>query len=141
MVVARDEHTATLLSNGTVLIAGGVDFVGPDIPLKEEIYDPHTRQFHAISGMISPRLGHAAVTLQDGRVLLVGGVRAANANSEIYDPSSSTFTSLASISGERYELGAVLLANGRVLAVGGTRSGVAIASAEIFNPATGGSEA
>src|SRR5437879_1707545 len=94
MVVARDEHTATLLPDGTVLIAGGVDFMGPGIPLKEEIYDPHTRQFHAISGMISPRLGHAAVTLQDGRVLLVGGVRAANANSEIFNPATTTFTSL-----------------------------------------------
>jgi hypothetical protein len=138
MVVARDEHTATLLPDGTVLIAGGVDFMGPDIPLKEEIYDPHTRQFHAISGMISPRLGHAAVSLPDGRVLLVGGVRAANANSEIFNPATTTFTSLASISGERYELGSVLLSDGRVLAVGGKRSGTDLASAETFNPASGG---
>ena len=136
MVVARQEHTATLLPDGTVLIAGGVD--DPFAALKEEIYDPHTQQFHAIGAMISPRVGHAAVSLPDGRVLLVGGVRATNANSEIYNPSSSTFTSLASLSGERYQVGAVLLANGRVLAVGGKRNGQPISTAEAFNPASGG---
>lgn len=137
MVVARNEHTATLLSDGTVLIAGGVDFPGPGQSFKEEIYDPHTRQFHAIGAMLSPRLGHAAVTLQDGEVLLVGGVRAANANSEIFNPATTAFTSLASISGERYELGAVRLSDGRVLAAGGKRSGSDIGTSEIFNPAFG----
>src|SRR2546423_5432394 len=134
MVVARQEHTATLLPDGTVLIAGGDE--APTFPHKEEIYDPQTRQFHATGAMISPRVGHAAISLPDGRVLLVGGVRAANANSEIFNPATATFTSLASISGERYQLGSVLLSNGRVLAVGGKRDGTALASAEIFNPAS-----
>jgi len=137
MFVARQQHTATLLADGTVLIAGGVD-LPVDMLKGEEIFDPHTRQFHALTNkMISPRYGHAAVRMQDGRVLLIGGVRTANANSEIFTPSIANFTSLAAMSGERYNPSAVLLANGRVLAVGGTRGGSAIATAEIFNPATG----
>src|SRR5438045_7372265 len=56
MVVARQQHTATLLSDGTVLIAGGVD--DPTVLHKEEIYNPQTRQFHAIGAMISLRFGH-----------------------------------------------------------------------------------
>ncbi|HJT17011.1 MAG TPA: hypothetical protein VJ853_06480 [Thermoanaerobaculia bacterium] len=137
MVVARQDHTATLLADGTVLIAGGVQSLGPDIPLHEEIYDPATRSFHAIAGMTKARIGHAAVPLADGRVLLVGGHSSDAANSEIFFPATVGFGSVAPMSGERYQVAAVRLADGRVLAAGGNRGGKDVATSEIFDPATG----
>ena len=138
MIVARQDHTATLLADGTVLIAAGVDDMGPSGVYKEEVYDPATHAFHAVQRMIVPRVGAAAVRLNDGRVLIVGGPRTAAANSEIYNPGSSSFSGLATISSERYHPGALLLADGRVLTVGGSRGGSPIATTEIFNPGSGG---
>jgi len=133
MTVARNGATATLLPDGTVLIAGGVD-AAPGTPRQEEIYDPHARSFRATAGMEVQRVGHAAATLQDGRILLVGGFESSTANSEIYDPAAVRFSNMVSISGERYQPSAAALADGRVLVAGGKRSSTRIATAEIFIP-------
>jgi len=137
MTVARNGATATLLPDGTVLIAGGVD-AAPGTPRQEEIYDPHARSFRATAGMEVQRVGHAAATLQDGRILLVGGFESSTANSEIYDPAAVRFSNMVSISGERYQPSAAALADGRVLVAGGKRSSTRIATAEIFIPTSGG---
>ncbi|PYQ46880.1 MAG: hypothetical protein DMF59_20390 [Acidobacteria bacterium] len=138
MVAARQQATATLLPDGTVLIAGGVDFQGPGVQLHEEIYDPRLRTFRAIGGMLAARIGHAAAALVDGRVLLIGGPRSTESNSEIYDPATATFSRLTSMAAEHYVGAAVVLADGRVLAAGGKRSFERVATAEIYNPASGG---
>jgi hypothetical protein len=64
-------HSATLLKDGRVLVAGGSDDVKP---LKSaEIYDPESDVWTVLPDMLELRFGQAAVLLDDGRVLMVGG--------------------------------------------------------------------
>jgi hypothetical protein len=100
MTTARVYHSATLLNNGKVLIAGGWD--GSHAVASAELYDPATRTFTPTGSMTAPRWFHTAALLADGRVLIAGGssddrsLRGAydlpTLTAEIYDPSSGTFT-------------------------------------------------
>src|ERR1700733_163712 len=63
----RSGHTATLLANGKVLVAGGYGLTSA------EVYDPATGQWSATGSMISPRGEHLAVRLTNGKVLVAGG--------------------------------------------------------------------
>ena len=136
----RVGHTATLLPNGKVLIAGGLAGRafegGPGIVASTEIYDPQTSRFTAGPTMTSPRTGHAAVLLPDGKVLIAGGADRDNhelSTSEIYDPASNRFTPAASMHTPRIAKAAVLLNDGRVLVTGGGSG----RQAEIFDPEKG----
>ena len=132
MAMARASHTATLLSNGRVLIAGGTDTSGNTATA--EIYDPNTESFSSINDMHSPRSGHTATTLKDGRVLIVGGGSAA---AEIYDPNSGNFVSTGTMQTDRDMATATLLQDGRVLVAGGQQPSGVLMTAEIFDPGTG----
>ena len=94
----------------------------------------------------APRELFTATPLADGRVLLVGGFNThrgrTQATAEVYDPVTRTFTPTGSLAADRFGQDAVRLADGRVLVVGGThwfvrRPAVKLASAEIYDPATG----
>jgi hypothetical protein len=144
MATARAEHTATLLSDGRVLVTGGRDSVGGPLPQlrSAELYDPATGTFSPTGPMADARAGGTAVRLLDGRVLITGGGNGASgplASAEIYDPSNGTFspvppTPLDALGWEA----ATLLADGRVLFTGGlveaVGTGVCRASARIFDP-------
>lgn len=94
MSVARAAHTATLLANGKVLIAGGVgafDLYGV-LQASAELFDPATGTFTSSGSMTTPRSAHTATLLADGRVFIAGGSHGRLGSTEIYDPSTGAFT-------------------------------------------------
>jgi hypothetical protein len=144
MLRMRGGVTATLLSDGRALIAGGWE--QKLSPYTAELYDPATGQFASAGPMATWRYWHAAVRLADGRVLVAGGYDLKNQASrsiEIYDPGTNTFSVKAEMVEARVFPTAALLPDGRVLIAGGSYTDVAgndvgvRNSIELFDPATG----
>jgi galactose oxidase-like protein len=121
MNVPRVGHTATLLKNGKVLIAGGSSTPDHWQPLSSaELYDPATGIFTPTGDMTWPQLGHTATLLPDGKVLIVGRPTNHTLMADLYDSESGTFRPAWSI--ESAAAGcpsATLLNNGKVLFVFG----------------------
>jgi hypothetical protein len=141
MKAARVGHTATLLPNGKVLIAGGYN---GDYLDSAELYDPATDRFTSTGKMVVARSGQVATLLKNGKVLLSGGVGTGwtyLSDAELYDPAPNTFTATGSLTTARESHTATLLRDGRALITGGhkgRRSAMLIyKSAEIYDPATG----
>ncbi len=127
-------HTATLLPNGQVLVAGGY----PDVPLAW-LFDRGEKSWTLTGYLATARQAHTAILLPNGKVLVAGGDNANSgtlANAEIYDPATGTWTSARSLTTARENHTATLLPNGKVLVAGGydTSSGKYLASAEIYDP-------
>ena len=136
MVEGRIEHTATLLSSGLVLVAGGTD--ASETPLvSAELYDPATRTWTATGDMLVARVLHTTNRLADDTVLAVGGMNAAAGHSaELFDPDSGSWTATDAPAAPRQVHTATTLADGRVLVTGGGGGGDRLESAEIYDPAT-----
>ena len=158
MTANRGGHTATLLATGKVLMAGGADTDPTGTgQTSAELYDPGTGTFSATGSMAVGRYLHTATLLQNGKVLIVGGVLTSKsdpvASAEIYDPATGSFTMTGAMATAREQHTATLLADGRVLIVGGTTSPPAsltsawlgtgsgdshpTATAEVYDPSTG----
>ncbi len=139
MNVARAYHTATLLPNGKVLIAGGRRSVRDELD-SAELYEPALHKFTPTGKMHSARAAHTATLLTDGRVLIAGGFRPgqALASAELYDPVSGTFSPTGAMVQPRAWHTATLLRNGKVLITGGSSNETGISpTAELYDPATG----
>jgi hypothetical protein len=134
-------HTATALSAGKILVAGGMGPGGGSLATAE-LYDPAANEIQAIGRMATPRSGHTATRLGDGRVLIAGGYNGEYLRSvEVFDPSTNTFRAGGPLSQERSGHTATVLPDGRILFVGGVGRGwTFLQSAEIYDPATGRSD-
>ena len=134
----RGSHTATLLPNGKVLVAGGFkkDRTYSQIYFKSaELFDPRTQIFELTGNLNASRCGHTATLLANGKVLIVGGGDDRPLSSaEIYDPQTERFTSVGEMAVPRQGHTATLLTDGNVLIVGGTQD--AYHGAELFNAKT-----
>lgn len=127
---AHSGHTATLLTDGRVLIADG--------PV--EIYTPPTRTFIDTGVFKTPRTSASATLLDDGTVLVAGGYDVDGntlSSAEVYDPVSGTFTPAQNMITARASHAATLLSDGTVLITGGFDGNYnVLASAELYHPAT-----
>lgn len=121
----RTGHTATLLFNGKVLIAGGYSGLPEESFALAELYDPSTGTFRPAGPMT--RSGATATLLPNGRVLIIGGFPTA----DIYDPISGTFSVTAEMVSQVYPGRgvAVLLRNGKVFIAG-------YPTAQLYDPVT-----
>jgi len=124
MANGRRGHTATLLTDGRVLIAGGNDLA------TAELYDYKTGSFSPTGVIGIQRSGHTATLLPSGMVLIAGG---SDSTAELYDPSTGLFGPTGGMEIGRSRHSAVLLQDGKVLVTGGgTRP--PLASAELYQP-------
>lgn len=140
-VAARFSHTATLLANNKVLIAGGMERNGVWLD-SAELYDPSSGRFSAAGRMRSRRAGAVAALLPNGKVLIAGGNEGPDrsvASAEIYYPATNTFAPAADMSYPRGHAVGVLLKSGLLLIAGGSSRGddSQLASAEVYDPAAG----
>jgi hypothetical protein len=148
-------HTATLLPDGKVLMAGGSQGFSVDFEeagqADAELYDPVAHLFTTTGSMTSPRDWHAATLLLNGKVLMTGGFGAGRpdrpptlSSAEVFDPVTGTFAAAGNMSTVRAVHTATLLPDGKVLIAGGGGSGgfgfpsfdPAFATAEVYDPAT-----
>jgi hypothetical protein len=140
--VPRAVHTATLLGSGEVLVVGGCTVDGCELDERgatSEIFDPESRQFRAGPPLARPRVGHGAVRLRDGSVLVFGGWTGNDptASAERWRPGADRFEPSPSLRTRRGGFTVTTLRDGRVFVTGGSDGTRTLRSAELFDPVRG----
>jgi hypothetical protein len=136
-------HSATLLSNGTILLAGGTD--GNTVLKSAEIYDPTSGAFSTTNtGLQLPRQKHSASLLPNGRVLIAGGFTTTATSTgptntaEIYYPDTKVFLPTSVMSSSHSQHAAVGLPNGNIFVAGGFKGLTTVTDvAEIYYSTSG----
>ncbi|MEO0813683.1 MAG: hypothetical protein AAFY60_12525, partial [Myxococcota bacterium] len=138
----REGHSATLLADGRVLIAGGEsgDMIGT--LRAAQFFNPNDTTFSASVTMEAARAYHTATRLADGRVLLAGGIArdpvSGNlvyaATTEVFDPVRQVSTAGPSLTSPRAFHSAVLVGPDTVALIGGMRDGAFVADVEFVTP-------
>jgi N-acetylneuraminic acid mutarotase len=138
MATARQFHTATLLTNGLVLVAGGED-AGFTATASAEIYVPATKTWTNTMAMNVARELFTATLLPNGKVLVAGGFNSDGTTStaELFDPVAGSWTMTGDMTNSRSAHTATLLETGNVLVTGGRGNGDMLAEAEIYDVASG----
>lgn len=144
LVTPRVLHTAMSLLNGKVLVVSGCATACVR-QTSAELYDLATGLWTATGSLAVPRINHTAVRLANGKVLVLGGDRGSPSRNrtnsvELYDPETGQWSATGDLIFARELATATLLPNGKVLVVGGSGTGAdlnALASAELYDPATG----
>jgi len=122
MTIPRALHGAALLPDGKVLLAGGVS--NYQYQSSAETYDPSTGTFTATGSMAEARqfcgLTNAPISLQNGKVLVTGGVNSGGvlSSAELYDETTGTFSTTGSMFIGRWCPTVTLLKDGKVLVAG-----------------------
>jgi hypothetical protein len=139
--IPRSRHTATVLRNGMVLVAGGYGSNG--IIDSAELYDPSTGMWSSTGSMSAPRVSHTATLLPSGKVLVVGGETSDSPptfgrtnTAELYDPATGTWILTGSLRAASSWDTATLLQNGKVLVTGGYDDDN-VNTTEVYDPAPG----
>lgn len=142
MTSPRAAHSATLLASGEVFIAGGCAIDSCELDERgatTELFDPATGRFRGGPRLSRPRVGHVAVRLPDGRVLIAGGWTGSKpaATTEFYDPGRNALSAGPRMTTARGGFAVAPLGRGRFLFTGGTNGSRVGRTAEIFDAATG----
>jgi hypothetical protein len=142
LTTTRCQHTATPLTDGTVLLAGGQNTSGTTLS-SAEIFTPSSASFAATGSMNSSRIEHTATSLADGTVLVAGGFGSCGSGSnacvtaEIYTPSQRTFTLTGNLTVPRAHHSATMLYDGEILIAGGEDMNIyassILSSAELYS--------
>jgi len=147
LVTGRPTATATLLSDGRVLVVGGYGGLAyPSTALATaEVWDADSDSFREAGALAQPRVQHTATRLRDGRVLVIGGTAPDGqlASAEVWDPTTERFRLAGSLATARVGHTATRLDDGRILVLGGVTSsddGLTtsfVTAAELWDPSTG----
>jgi hypothetical protein len=145
MTVNRQQHSATLLPSGKVLVAAGGSYYyayNPDIdpsayglmtyPSSTELYDPVTNSWSVAKRLNRAYVNPTSTLLPNGKTLIIG-----SSQGELYDSATDGWSTAASLNTGRSGQTETLLPDGRILVTGG-RNGITspLASAELYDPAT-----
>ncbi|AUX44200.1 uncharacterized protein SOCE26_056640 [Sorangium cellulosum] len=136
----RTRHTATLLGNKKVLVTGGQRYgsISTEYLASAELYDHEAEKWKYVAPTAGGHRDGSVVRLQDGRVLVTGGVNASNvtvSTAELYNPTTNTWASAPNMASTRRGHTMTLLGNGKVLVVGSDYTVAATVPAQLYDPA------
>ncbi|CAF1498483.1 unnamed protein product, partial [Adineta steineri] len=128
------QHTASVLTNGKVLVTGGLDDMRRYVKISE-LYDPLTETWTITGNMSFPRAQHTASILRNGKILVTGGMTESliRYSTELYDPATGIWMVANNMNHVRVLHTATELENGNVLVAGGDGGdNSAVNSAELY---------